>query len=81
MSLQPLSYCTAHQTSYSLMVALMDVPHLGSVTGSGVYRQAESAKLELKVHPAKQGMLNTITLAKLIAILVALRVCRPDEDK
>ena len=44
-------------------VSKKDVPQLavGFVTGSGVYRQPESAQLELKVHSAGQGMLNTIT--------------------
>ena len=49
-----------------------DVPQLVSVTDAGVYRPAESVKLVLK-HPAKQGMLNTITRAELIAILATVR--------
>ena len=31
-----------------------------TITGSGVYRQAPTAALQLKVHPIGQGMLNTI---------------------
>ena len=53
----------------------------GTVTGSGVYRQAPTAALQLKVHPIGQGMLNTINRAELVAILVALRECRPYEDE
>ena len=36
---------------------------VGTVTGSGVYRQASTA-LQLKVHPYGQGMLNTINRAE-----------------
>ena len=53
----------------------------GTVTGSGVYRQAPTAALQLKVHPIGQGMLNTINRAELVAILVALRECRPYKDE
>ena len=53
----------------------------GTVTGSGVYRQAPTAALQLKVHPIGQGMLNTINRAELVTILVALRECRPYEDE
>ena len=53
----------------------------GTVTGSGVYRQAPAAALQLKVHPIGQGMLNTINRAELVAILVALQECRPYEDE
>ena len=52
----------------------------GTVTGSGVYRQAPTAALHLKVHPIGQGMLN-INRAELVAILVALRECRSYEDE
>ena len=53
----------------------------GTVTGSGVYKQAPTAALQLKVHPIGQGMLNTINRAELVAILVALRECRPYKDE
>ena len=53
----------------------------GTVTGSGVYRQAPTAALKLKVHPVGQGMLNNIIHAELAAILVALRECRQYEDE
>ena len=53
----------------------------GTVTRSGVYRQAPTAALQLKVHPTGQGMLNTINRADLVPILVALRECRPHEDE
>ena len=53
----------------------------GTVAGSGVYRQAPTAALQLQAHPIGRGMLNTINRAKLVAILVALRECQPYEDK
>ena len=53
------------------------VSGLGIATGSGVYRKLNTAYLKLKVHPYRQGMLNTINRAELVAILVALRSCRP----
>ncbi len=54
-----------------------EVPHIGIVTGSGVYREHKHAHLSLKVHPSGQGMLNTINRAELVALLIALRHCRP----
>ena len=45
----------------------------GTVAGSGVYRQAPTVALQLKVHPIRQGMLNNGNLAELVAILVALQ--------
>ena len=55
----------------------------GVATGSGVYREAAGARLDLKVCSCKQGMLNTITRAELAiaAIFVALRFCRPQNDE
>ena len=47
------------------------------ITGSGVYRQAPTAALQLKVHTIGQGMLNTLNRAELVAILVAFRECDP----
>ena len=58
-----------------------DMPSFGTVTRSGVYRQAPLAALQLRVHPIGQGMLNTINRAELVAILVALRECRSFEDE
>ena len=49
-----------------------EVPGIGIATGSGVYRKLNTAYLKLKVHPYRQGMLNTINRAELVAILVAL---------
>ena len=57
-----------------------DMHTFGTVTGSGVYRQAPTAAPQLKVHPIGQGMLNIITGAEL-AILFALRECRSNEDE
>ncbi len=54
-----------------------EIPRIGLVTGSGVYREHEHAHLSLKVHPYEQGMLNTINRAELVALLIALRHCRP----
>ncbi len=54
-----------------------EIPHIGPVTGSGVYREHKHAHLSLKVHPYEQGMLNTINRAELVALLIALRHCRP----
>lgn len=59
----------------------IEIHTFGTVTGSGVYRQAPAAALQFKVHPIGQGMLNTINRAELVAILVALRECRPYEDE
>ena len=53
------------------------IPHIGLVTGSGVYREHKHAHLSLKVHPYEQGMLNTINRAQLLALLIAVRHCRP----
>ena len=61
-----------------------EMNQFGTVTGSGVYRQAPTvgtAALKLKVHPVGQGMLNTINRAELAAILVAVRECRQYEDE
>ena len=54
---------------------------LGTVTESGVYRQAPTAALHPKVHPIGQGMLNTINRAELVAVLVALRERRSYDDE
>ncbi len=54
-----------------------EVPGIGLVTGSGVYREHKHAHLSLKVHPYEQGMLNTINRAELVALLIAVRHCRP----
>ena len=54
-----------------------EIPHIGLVTGSGVYREHKHAHLSLKVPPYKQSMLNTINRAELVALLIALRHCRP----
>ena len=58
-----------------------EMNQFGTVTRSGVYRQAPTAALKLKVHPVGQGMMNTINCAELAAILVALRECRQYEDE
>ena len=55
-----------------------EIPSAGLVTGLGVYRKLCSATLSLRVKPHGEGMLNTITRAELIGILVALKECRPD---
>ncbi|DBA80398.1 TPA: hypothetical protein ACH3X2_007340 [Trebouxia sp. C0005] len=54
---------------------------MGAVTGSGIYRETEAAKMSMTVCPCRQGPLNTITRAELAAILVALRICRPHHDE
>ena len=54
---------------------------IGQVTGSGIYREAAKAALEVTVKPCTQGLLNTITRAELAAIFVALQLCRPHEDE
>ena len=54
-----------------------EIPGIGLVTGSGVYREHKHAHLSLKVHPYGQGMLNTINRAELVALLIAVRHCRP----
>ena len=54
---------------------------IGQVTGSGIYREAAEAALEVTVRPCTQGLLNTITRAELAAIFVALQLCRPREDE
>jgi len=54
-----------------------ETPHIGFVTGSGVYRKHKHIHLSLKVHPYEQGMLNTINRAELVALLIALRHGRP----
>ena len=41
-----------------------DMPGFGTVTGSGVYIQSNTASIELKVHSIGQGTLKTITRAK-----------------
>ena len=58
-----------------------EVTDLGLVTGSGIYRRSDTAPLSLRVKPYGTGMLNTINRAELVAILVALRTCRPDQDE
>lgn len=58
-----------------------EIPNVGLVTGSGIYRKLLSAPLSLSVKPYGQGMLNTINKAELIAILVALKRCRPDMNE
>jgi len=58
-----------------------EISHIGLVTGSGVYREHKHAHLSLKVHPYEQGMLNTITRAELVALLITLRHCRPGVTK
>ena len=57
------------------------LPDIGLATGSGVYRQCSKMPLSLKIHPYKTGMLNTINRAELIAIYVALKVCRQQEKE
>jgi len=54
-----------------------EIPGIGLVTGSGVYREHKHAHLSLKVHPYEQGMLNTINRAEVVALLIAVRHCRP----
>jgi hypothetical protein len=54
-----------------------EIPSIGLVTGSGVYRKHKHAHLSLTVHPYEQGMLNTINRAELVALLIDLRHCRP----
>ena len=54
-----------------------EILHIGLVTGSGVYREHKRAHLSLNVHPYEQGMLNTINRAELVALLIAVRHCRP----
>ena len=58
-----------------------EVPNMGLVTGSGIYRNLHSAPLNLRVKPYGTGMLNTINRAELITILVALRECRPNSNE
>ena len=58
-----------------------EIPNAGLVTGSGIYRKLCTAPLSLRVKPYGEGMLNTINRAELIAILVALRECRPDMNE
>ncbi len=53
-----------------------EIPSMGLVTGSGVYREHKHAHLSLKMRPYEQGMLNTINKAELVALL-AVRHCRP----
>jgi len=53
------------------------IPHIGLVTGSGVFWEHKHAHLSLRVHPYEQGMLNTINRAELVALLIALTHCRP----
>ncbi|DBB13453.1 TPA: hypothetical protein ACH3X3_004896 [Trebouxia sp. C0006] len=48
-----------------------EIPGIGLVTGSGVYREHKHAHLSLKVHPYEQGMLKTINRAELVALLIA----------
>ena len=45
-----------------------EVPGIGIATGSGVYRKLNTAYLKLKVHPYRQGMVNTINRAELVGI-------------
>ena len=54
-----------------------EIPGIGLVTGSGIYREHKHAHLSLKVHPYGQGTLNTINRAELVALLIAVRHCRP----
>ncbi len=54
---------------------------MGPVTGSGVYRKLSAAPLQLKLHPYGQGMLNTITRAEMVALLVGMKKCRLDADE
>jgi len=42
-----------------------------------VYREHKRAHLSLKVRPHEQGMLNTINRPELVALLIAVRHCRP----
>jgi len=58
-----------------------EISNAGLVTGLGIYRKLLSAPLSLRVKPYGEGMLNTINRAELIAILVALRECRPDMNE
>ena len=58
-----------------------EVTDLGLITGSGIYRRSSTAPLQLRVKPYGTGMLNTINRAELVAILVALRTCRPDQEE
>ena len=53
-----------------------EIPHIGHITGSEVYREHKHTHLSLKVHPYKQGMLNTNNRAELVALLIALRHCK-----
>ena len=61
-----MSYCTAHET------LLMVARSMCLTLALRCTDKSESAKLELKDHPAGQGMLNTVTRAERIAILNAL---------
>ena len=58
-----------------------EVNDLGLVTSSGIYRRSSTAPLQLRVKPYGTGMLNTINRAELVAILVALRTCRPEQEE
>ena len=58
-----------------------ELPGLGLVTGSGVYRQCSKAPLRLRIHPSKSGMLNTINHAELAAIYVALKTCKQQKEE
>ena len=61
-------------------------PHIGLVTGSGVYREHKHAHLSLKVHQYEQGMLNVINMpggprAKLVTLLIARTACIRDMEE
>ncbi len=58
-----------------------DIPDMGPVTDSGVYRKLSTAPLNLKIPPYGQGMVNTITRAEMVAFSVGLKICRPDADE
>ncbi len=45
-----------------------------------MYREHKRAHLSLKVRPHEQGMLNTINRPELVALLIAVRHCRPGSE-
>ncbi len=57
--------------------AMYSNAHVWMQTFDCCCREHKQAHLSLRVHPYKQGMLNTINMAELVALLIAMRHCRP----
>ncbi|KAL3153404.1 hypothetical protein ABBQ38_011742 [Trebouxia sp. C0009 RCD-2024] len=55
-----------------------EIPNVGLVTGSGIYRKLCSAPVSLRVEPYGEGVLNTMNRAELMATLMAHRECRSE---